>query len=57
MTRDWLLTLLAMLPYFLAATIVVLAITRKPMQIDRVPRAAEASAPRVGVDYLEEAIE
>jgi plastocyanin len=30
MTRDWLLTLLAMSPYFLAATIVVLALIRKP---------------------------
>lgn len=33
MTRDWLLTLLAMSPYFLAATIVVLALIQKPARI------------------------
>jgi hypothetical protein len=44
MTQDWLLTLLAMMsPYLLAATIVVLALTRKPTQSERVRRAAETS--------------
>jgi hypothetical protein len=32
MTRDWLLTLLAMSPLLFAATIVVLALFRKPAQ-------------------------
>jgi hypothetical protein len=35
MTRDWLLTLLAMSPYFLAATVVVWVLIRKPAQIEQ----------------------
>ncbi|MDF3039904.1 MAG: blue (type 1) copper domain protein [Thermomicrobiales bacterium] len=35
MTQDWLLTLLAMSPYFLAATIVILALIPKPAQIEQ----------------------
>lgn len=43
MTRDWLLTLLvAMSPYLLAATIVVLALTRRPGPNERVHRTAAA---------------
>ena len=44
MTRDWLLTLLAMSPYFLAATIVVLALIRQPAQIEQGRPVSERKA-------------
>jgi plastocyanin len=44
MTRDWLLTLLAMSPYFLAATIVVLAVIRQPAQIEQGRPVSERKA-------------
>jgi hypothetical protein len=50
MTRDWLLTLLALSSYFLAATIVVIALTRKPTRPERIRPSAESSLPRVGAD-------
>ena len=54
MTRDWLLTLLAMSPFLLAATIVVLALIRKPAQTEHVRRTAEAHA-HDGADRMEDA--
>ena len=46
MTRDWLLTLLAMSPFFLAVVIVIVALVRKPARNERVSPAAQASARR-----------
>ena len=46
MTRDWLLTLLAMSPFFFAATIVVLGLTWQPIQNARARHAAKTSSPR-----------
>ena len=57
MSRDWLLTLLAMSPFLLTATIAVLAairltativvpaVIRKLTQTERIRHAAETSAP------------
>ena len=53
MTRDWLLTLLAMSPFLFAATMVVLALVRKPTQNERVRRTAEARA-YDGADRMED---
>ena len=53
MTRDWLLTLLAMSPFLFAATMVVLALIRKPAQYERVRRTAEACASD-GADRMED---
>ena len=43
MTRDWLLTLLALSPYFLAGTILLLALIRGLMQREPARRAAEVT--------------
>ena len=43
MTRDWLLTLLALSPYFLAGTILLLALIRGLMQREPARRAAETT--------------
>jgi hypothetical protein len=48
MTRDWLLTLLAMSPLFLPGGIVILALLRKPAQNERDNPAAQVSARRDG---------
>ena len=53
MTRDWLLTLLAMSPFLFAATMVVLALIRKPAQNERVGRTAEARTSD-GADRMED---
>jgi sorbitol-specific phosphotransferase system component IIC len=45
MTQDWLLTLLAITPFLLVATIVVLAAILKLIQNERIRRASETSAP------------
>ena len=50
--RDWLLTLLALSPYILATTILVLALTRKLTQDHRGRHGARASVPRVGRDRM-----
>jgi hypothetical protein len=54
MTRDWLLTLLALSPSLLAAAIVAPALIRKPAQNEQGRRAAEPSAPRDGANHMEE---
>ena len=46
MTRDWVLTLLAMSPLFLAGVIVILALLRKPAQNEHGNPAAQVSARR-----------
>ncbi len=46
MTRDWLLNLLAPSPFLFAATIVVLALIRNPVQNERDSPAPQASARR-----------
>jgi hypothetical protein len=53
MTRDWLLTLLAMSPFVFAATMVVLALTRKSAQNEGAGRAANARA-YDGADRMED---
>ena len=58
MTQDWLLTLLAMLsPYLLVAAIVilVLALSPRPTQGDRVRRSAETNPLQRGSDQIEKA--
>jgi hypothetical protein len=52
MTRDWLLTLLAMSLPFLAGGILILALVRKPAQNERVSPAAQASAHPDGADQI-----
>ncbi len=52
MWRDWLLTLLAMSPLFLAGGILILALVRKPAQNERVSPAAQASAHPDGADQI-----
>jgi hypothetical protein len=44
MTRDWLPTLLAITPFLLVATIVVLTVVLKLIQNERVRRASDTSA-------------
>ena len=46
MTRDWVLTLLAVSPLFLLGVIVILALVRKPAPNERDSPAAQASARR-----------
>jgi hypothetical protein len=54
MTQDWVLTLLAMSPLFLAGGIVTLALLPKPAQNERVRGTAEARAYE-GADRMEDA--
>jgi hypothetical protein len=52
MTRDLLLTLLAMSPLILAGGILILALVRKPAQNERISPAAQASAHPDGAEQI-----
>ena len=54
MTRDWVLTLLAMSPVFVAGAMVVLALIRKRAQNERALRTAKTSAPPRRADQMKE---
>ena len=54
MTRDWVLTLLAISPFLFAATIVVLGLTWQPIQNARARHAAKTSSPPPRADQMKE---